>query len=90
MASPIRPYVEVNPRKSIVIMLAMLLGTQAQAHNKTVHHDVVDVAYEIMLLVERRVAQGEGNELPQPEGATTEAWTDFLNRIAATPGTVRT
>ncbi len=69
---------------SAIWLMVILVANTVFAHNKIVHQDIVDVAYEFMLLVEQ-----EDTMLSPPPGVSAEAWNEFRDKIAVTPSILR-
>jgi hypothetical protein len=64
-----------------LITMAFLAGVHLSAHNRPVHQDIVDYAYEAMLFVQHQ------RQFPirPPEGADLSEWQEFAQALLATP-----
>ncbi len=83
MSPAIRSVAALRRSRAIgVALLALLLPVPASAHNRPVHQDMVEFAYETMLYLSTpRLQVG----LHPPEGADAAEWRGFLQALAATP-----
>jgi hypothetical protein len=65
-----------------VTLIFLLAMPRASAHNRPVHQDIVEFAYEAMLYLQARRLM----PVHPPDGADLAQWSRFLQALQATPG----
>jgi len=70
-----------------VVLIAFFASSSVSAHNRPVHQDIVEFAYETMLYVSAFLASPRIRDISirPPEGVDPAEWNSFLQAVVRTP-----